>query len=490
MKRDWTFTQKIAAGFVVVLVLTLITGVIAIASLRSVVAAKDDVLGGHAQNLIDAQKLHVAFERHRSASRGFLLGREARFLEQMREARREAAQMFERLERNVRSDEERRQLRTIAALEPDYYQALDRVTTRATSNVPAEEVAKDWEQQVLPKREALGREMDAFIALEEHLAADAKRISTESASAAIWMVSGIVAGAVLLAAIIALLLSRSLGEQIARAISHVQASSTELQAAASQQATGAREQVTAMSEIATTINELLASARQIAQGAQRVARTAEDTAASARTGGATVARTDEVLNGIRKQVDQVVTHMLELGRKSQQIGSVVDIVSELAEQTNILAINASIEAAGAGESGRRFAIVADEIRKLADRVAGSAKEIRVLIDDVRGAVNTTVMATETSSKSVDAGARQFAEVAASFNQIAAMVVTASESAREIELSTKQQTTAVEQVNLAISNVAQSTRESEASTGQTLQTASQLAGLSHDLMRLIRPQASA
>ena len=490
MKREWTFTEKIAAGFMVVLLLTLIVGLIAVAGLRRVVAAKDDVLAGPAQNLIDAERLQTSFERHRSASRGFLLGRDARFLEQMRDEQRVADQLLEKLERNLRSEDERRQLRAVAAHEPEYKQALERVIQRVNTNEPVEQVAKAWEAEVLPRRDAIARELGRFVELEERLAAEANRTSTEVATTGTWALGGVVRGAVLLAAIIAALLGRSLGQQITRAISHVQASSTELQAAASQQATGAREQATAMSEIATTINELLASARQIAQSAQRVAQIADETAATARTGSATVARTGEVLSSIRQQVDQVVTHMLELGRKSQQIGSVVDIVSELAEQTNILAINASIEAAGAGETGRRFAIVAEEIRKLADRVAGSAKEIRALIDDVRGAVNTTVMATETGSKSVDAGGRQFADVAASFTQIASMIVNTSESAREIELSTKQQTTAVEQVNLAISNVAQSTRETEASTGQTLQTASQLAGLSHELMRMIRPQARA
>src|SRR5918994_1030641 len=108
---------------------------------------------------------------------------------------------------------------------------------------------------------------------------------------------------------------------------------------------------------------------------------------------------------IRDQVDLIVRHMLELGEKSQQIGAIVDIVSELAEQTNILSINATIEATGAGEAGRPFA-------------ASSAKEIRTLVDDVRGAVNTTVMATETGSKGVDAGFRQFNEVTSSFQRIA------------------------------------------------------------------------
>src|SRR6202167_1552416 len=113
--------------------------------------------------------------------------------------------------------------------------------------------------------------------------------------------------------------------------------------------------------------------------------------------------------------------MLDLGKKSQEIGSVLDIVSELAEQTNILAINATIEAAGAGDTGKRFGVVADEIRKLADRVATSTKEIRGLIDDVRSAVNTTVMATETGTKAVDSGARQFGDVATAFNEISGLV---------------------------------------------------------------------
>src|SRR5581483_7275119 len=90
---------------------------------------------------------------------------------------------------------------------------------------------------------------------------------------------------------------------------------------------------------------------------------------------------------------------------------------ELLEQTNILAINATIEASGAGEQGRRFSAVADEIRKLSDRVGSSAKEIRGLVDEVRSAVNATVMATEGGAKAVDAGTKEFGEVAASFKRI-------------------------------------------------------------------------
>jgi methyl-accepting chemotaxis protein len=244
-----------------------------------------------------------------------------------------------------------------------------------------------------------------------------------------------------------------------------------------------------MTEISTTISELLATSRQITASAQRVAQIAAQTGTAARAGEGVVGGAHESIASIRRQVDLIVGHMLELGRKSQQIGGVLDIVYELAEQTNILAINATIEAAGAGEAGRRFGVVADEIRKLADRVAGSAKEIRGLIEDVRSAVNTTVMVTETGSKSVDAGARQFDQVTAAFTQIVELVGTTTEAGREIELSTKQQATAVEQVDIAIGNVAQASRETEASSGQTQQTAAQLATLSRDLLSIVRPEAA-
>jgi methyl-accepting chemotaxis protein len=285
-------------------------------------------------------------------------------------------------------------------------------------------------------------------------------------------------------------ITSSLSQQIGSAVGYVRSSSSELQAAANQQASGAKEQATAMTEISTTISELLATSRQIAESAQRVAQNAEQTASAARAGHGTVDMTHESISGIRRQVDQIVSHMLELGKKSQEIGAVLDIVSELAEQTNILAINATIEAAGAGEAGKRFAVVAEEIRKLADRVGGSTKEVRTLIDEVRSAVNTTVMATETGSKAVDAGSRQFGDVASAFKQISGLVAATTDAAREIVLSTKQQSSAVEQVNVAIASVTQASVETETSAGQTLQTVSEMATLSKDLQRIIQPHMAA
>ena len=320
-----------------------------------------------------------------------------------------------------------------------------------------------------------------------------KQRADEAESAASGARATIVYGTIfclLLVSAAGFLITRSLSGQIGAAVRHVQSSSAELQSAANQQASGAKESATAMTEITTTISELLATSRQIAESAQRVAHVAEETSAAARAGDHTAQKTHESVGGIQRQVELIVTHMLDLGKKSQQIGGILEIINELAEQTNILAINATIEASGAGEAGKRFAVVADEIRKLADRVGGSTKEIRTLIEEIRAAVNTTVMATEGGSKAVDLGARQFVEVTAALKQITELLATTTAAAREIELSTKQQATAVEQVNVAVANVAKAAKETEVSSGQTLQTAGQLAGLSRELIRLIQATANA
>lgn len=490
MDGTWTYGKKIAAGFAAVVVLSMLISAIAVYALRTVVASKDRVLEVNAQNLIDAEKLGATAERKGGALRAFFLTREDRFLDQLRASRADFDTIMTRLKGVATTDEDTRLVDQIVRYEADYIGSLDRAVALRKTDATLEVVSQAFENDVVPKRDVLDRSVAEFAALQQRLLDEGKKAATDTASAATTAVGGISIAAVLLAFAIALVLTRTLSSQIGSAVQHVQSSSSELQTAANQQATGAKEQSTAMSEITTTISELLATSKQIAESARRVAHIAEETAKGARSGEQTVLKANDSIGGIKRQVDLIVTHTLDLGKKSQQIGSILEIIDELAEQTNILAINATIEAAGAGESGKRFAVVADEIRKLADRVGGSTKEIRGLIDEIRAAVNTTVMTTEGGTKAVDAGARQFSDVAVAFTQIANLVGTTTEAAREIELSTKQQSTAVEQVNIAVANVAQATRETETSSSQTLQTASELANLSRDLMRLVQPQANA
>lgn len=487
MGRDWTFGQKIGFGFAATVALTLVIGAIAVYSLLTVVAAKDDVITVAAQNILDAERMTGESARRVAALRGYLLTTDEEAAEEVKKRGADVVTILGRLRTQVRSDEAQRLLDAIEGKQVAYNRASDSIIELKRSDAPMETVIKRFNEELAPGRVGLNNAIDDFADFGQRVLEDEKRAASETATTAVALVVVLAGASLLLSIIIAVVLTRTLTRQVGTAVGQVQSSSAELQAAASQQASGAKEQATAMNEITTTITELLATSRQIAESAQRVAHIATETARAARAGDATVERGNEALASIRKQVDLIVNQMLELGKKSQTVGSVLDIVGELAEQTNILAINATIEAAGAGEHGKRFAVVAEEIRKLADRVGGSTKEIRGLIDDVRSAVNSTVMTIETGSKAVDAGARQFADVTAAFRQIGGLVGSTTEAAKEIELSTKQQATAVEQVNVAVTNVAQASKETATSTTQTLQTASQLTTLSRELLRLVQPQ---
>jgi methyl-accepting chemotaxis protein len=490
MFANWTFGKRLALGFGLAGLTLLLVALVSYRSTSQLIDNNDWVSHTHEvrRNLAS---LLLQLTNAETGGRGYILTGDDSYLEPYNAARAVVSTTYEHL-RTLTADNEDQQKRLdllAPLLDARMKQLADVVDLRRTQGFDAalQYVTSGKGQDTMDQiRSLLAAADQAEADLLDQRTADAKESASLATGIVLW---GGLAGALVVAGI-GWFITLSLGKQIGAAVTQIQSSSAELQAAANQQAAGMREQATSMAEIATTIGELLATARQIAESAKRVSQIADQTASAAASGDGTVGAAHGSIAGIRQQVDMVVSHMLELGKKSQEIGAVLEIVSELAEQTNILSINATIEAAGAGEAGKRFGVVADEIRKLADRVADSAKEIRTLIDDVRSSVNTTVMATETGSKAVDSGSNQFSEVATSFKQISSLVTTTTEAAREIELSTKQQSSAVEQVNLAIAGVSQAAKESEVSAAQTLQTAGQLAGLSKSLLRLVQAHAAA
>jgi methyl-accepting chemotaxis protein len=484
MMAGRTFGTKLAGGFALTVALTLLMGAASVAAMTVVVSAKDDAIAKATDALVTAERLNTTVESRIGNYRAFLLGGQQRSLDLTNADRAHFLDLIGRLRNTLTGPRELTLLNAVADAEAKHAALLAPVIERRKTIKDLRETSQLNAAGVGPARQAL---QDSIAKLTARVRTDVNAVratSSRRATQAIVVVIALGLLAIASATLIAYRLSRGLRREVGAAVGHIQSSSAQLEAAAAQQAAGGRDQASAMSEITTTISELLITSRQIADNAQRVSKIAEDTADAAESGDTTIDQTRQSISAIRAQVDQIVQHMLALGEKSQQIGGVVDLVSELAEQTNILAINATIEASGAGEWGRRFSVVAEEIRKLADRTAGSAKEIRTLIDDVRGAVNTTVMATEIGVKAVDAGARQFDDATNSFRRIAELVATTNDATREIELSTKQQTSAVEQVNVAASDTARVTRETEASAVQTKQTASHLSTLSSDLLDLV------
>ncbi len=483
--QNKSFGQLVARALGLVAFLSVAANVVGIFALRTVVESKDKVVEINAQMLIDIESARVHRERRAKSVRSFVIAPSDKFVEQVAEANRSLRERLDDLRKAAQTDRERQLIEDVAQKNDAMQAAWDELVRRRQEGASVESLGPYFSQHSATTVAALD---EAFVALSDHERSEldkAQRAATLTAERVVLtlIVSAVVT--VSLALGLAYWLSRTLRRRIGAAVHGVQSSSTELEAAAHQQVSSTQELTSTTTEITVTIRELLATSRQIAESAQSVVRIAEETGRSAAAGDRTVQRTQDAILRIKGQVDQIVARMVDLGRKSQQIGSILELINELADQTNILSINATIEAAGAGESGRRFAVVADEIRRLADRVGGSAREIRGLIDEIRSAANATVMATEDGSKSVDAGASQFTEVLSTFASINDRVGVTTDAAREIELSTKQQTAAVEQLNVAIGGVAQAARETQSSSAQTLSTCSELANVSRQLSALIR-----
>jgi methyl-accepting chemotaxis protein len=490
---NFTVATRLMIGFGIMVILML--GVVAFSTAQ--LAALNDEVGILANDRVP--KLYIAqkwvasvLQSARHMRNVFVLETKEEIREELvllHDTKRERKEYLDQLTKIMTSGDERAavthvaEVRSIYIPDEDHFLELAEAGEFAKAKTLMLQKARPEQLQYI---EALYKLIDLESTLVKHQ--DAKAAETYKQARTLLFTFG--GGVLAIALIVSFVLSRGLSHDLTSAIQHMQSSSAELQAAASQQSSSAKEQASTATEVSTTLKELVATARQIGESAQRVAQLAEDSRVVANGGDATGTRAQEAVSATKRQVDLIVHHMLDLGKKSQQIGGVLDIINELSEQTNILSINATIEASGAGESGARFSAVAEEIRKLADRTAGSTKEIRTLVEEIRAGVNTTVMVTEGGSKAADAAAKQITEVAVAFGKIAQAVVVTTQAVQEIELSTKQQTTAVEQVNAAVAGVAQAAKDTEVSTSQTLQTAGQLATLSKDLTRLVRSDAAA
>ena len=264
------------------------------------------------------------------------------------------------------------------------------------------------------------------------------------------------------------------------AVIQLSSAANEMMAISAQQASGATQQASAVQEVTTTSEEIAITAKMITANARSVEGVADDTARNCNAGRDDVANAIEGMGKVRNQVQSIARAMLELGDNSQKIGGIIEIIDEISDQTNLLALNAAIEAAGAGEAGKRFAIVAQEVKRLADRTVEATKQIKGLIGEIQRATNNTIMVTEEGTKAVDAASGLVDKVQLSFSSIMTSVQETSRTAKEITLSTQQQTSACEQMAETMSEVrdvaqqvALSAKETERAIAEILELAERL-----------------
>jgi len=227
-----------------------------------------------------------------------------------------------------------------------------------------------------------------------------------------------------------------------------------------QQATGATEQAASIQEVASTSKEIAATAGRIAQRSEEVSQTAEKTSEASGKGKEYMGGAVEGMEQIKERVNNVSSRILELGEQSKEISSVINIINEISEQTTLLAFNAAIEAAGAGEAGRRFSVVAGEVRRLAGRTLEATKMVREMVETIQRLTNQIVMLSEEEMKTVENGGHLVEGMGDYFAHILSLVDTTTQAAMEIKLSTQQQSTASEQMATTLMEITQVVAESE------------------------------
>jgi methyl-accepting chemotaxis protein len=277
---------------------------------------------------------------------------------------------------------------------------------------------------------------------------------------------------------------RRIMKDIVESVNTLSSSSSEILAATVQVASGASETASAISETSTTVEEVRQAAQLSSQKASRVSENAQQVVQVTQAGQQAADETIKGMNHIQNQMEAVANTIVRLSEQSQQIGGIIATVNDVADQSNLLAVNAAIEAAKAGEQGKGFAVVAQEIKDLAQQSKQATIQVRTILSDIQKATSAAVMATEQTSKAVENGVIQSSQAGESIKKLAESSMKAVEAASQIVTSSQQQTVGMDQISLAMNNINQAGTENAASMAQTEKAAKNLTEIGQKLKLLV------
>jgi methyl-accepting chemotaxis protein len=264
-----------------------------------------------------------------------------------------------------------------------------------------------------------------------------------------------------------------LAQQIQGSSIEVASAANAVNEIASELASGSSEQAASVVEITAAMEELARTASQIADNAAAQADLAQVAEESGTTGQAAVEEAVDGIEEVKKRISGIATRAEHLGTRSKEIYRVLDLITDIAQETHILSLNAAIEAAAAGGHGRRFSVVAEEVRRLAQRSQESVDSVRNLLDEFAGSIRTTVVATEEGSKEAGRVLERARAAASSIEDLRGASSDTARVAREISLATQQQNPASDQVVLTLKEVSQVVQRMADGLKQFTETADRL-----------------
>jgi methyl-accepting chemotaxis protein len=277
---------------------------------------------------------------------------------------------------------------------------------------------------------------------------------------------------------------RQMMQSIAGTAEHVASASEEISSSATQQAQASETQKDQTAQVATAMQEMSSTVLQVSENSNKAADAARKAADTAKHGGGIVDDTLAKMRVIAESVGATAKKMEELGKSSDQIGRIIGVIDDIADQTNLLALNAAIEAARAGEQGRGFAVVADEVRKLAERTTTATKEIAQMIKNIQDETRVAVTAMEAGTKQVEEGVTSTAAAGDSLQQIIQMSDQVGEMITHIATAATEQSSATEQVNNNMDQIAKLVKESALGAQQSAKACQDLSSLALDLQKMV------
>lgn len=251
-----------------------------------------------------------------------------------------------------------------------------------------------------------------------------------------------------------------------------------------EQAAGTKQQAAAVQEITTTVEQINLSSKQVAERSRQVAGTADAVAQSGHAGLQAVHEASVGMEAIREQAESVAENIIALSERTQAVGEVIATVNDIAEQSNLVALNAAIEAADARESGRRFSVVANEIKNLADQSKEATAQVRGILEQTQKGINTSVMLTEEALKRVESGRERTNVSEQVIRQMANNIQESVQAFQQIVGATNQQQIGLEQVTQALHEIRQASQQTAATTGQLEKAAVELTRLGELLAKTL------
>ncbi|MGD8811399.1 MAG: methyl-accepting chemotaxis protein [Thioalkalispiraceae bacterium] len=244
-------------------------------------------------------------------------------------------------------------------------------------------------------------------------------------------------------------------------------------------------QLSETDQVATAINEMTATVQEVARSASEAATAAQSADEEATKGRTVVTETINVINNLASSVDQAANVINELNSQSDNIGVVLEVIKEIADQTNLLALNAAIEAARAGEQGRGFAVVADEVRTLASRTQQSTEEIHGMIEKLQSGARDAVQVMENGREQAHSGVEQASLAGASLQGITSAINTISEMNTQIAAAATQQSHVAEDINRNIINISQTATDAAQAVSHAASAGSVLDDLAVQLQAQVK-----